>query len=75
MRDREYAQLVIGYGINDRIGKAWQDEFALVISPQGAQQRGAEQAFNRMLKFVQKHLRQDVCRSGRSRNHPVVADA
>ena len=30
---------------------------------------------NRMLKFVQKHLRQDVCRSGRSRNHPVVADA
>lgn len=35
--DREYAQLVIGYGVNDRVWKAWHDELAPVLSPQGTQ--------------------------------------
>ena len=62
MCNREYAQLVIGYGVNDRVREAWHDELALVISPQGTQQRVTEQAFNRMLKLVQKRLRQDIPR-------------
>lgn len=62
MCDREYAQLVIGYGVDDRVWKAWHDELALFISPQGTQQRVTEQAFDRMLEFAQKRLRQDIPR-------------
>ena len=62
MCDREYAQLVIGYGVNNRVWEAWHDELALVISPRGTQQRMTEQALDRMLEFVQKRLRQDIPR-------------